>query len=159
MASLLTRKGGTITLRLTPASLGEVRVTLELRDGAAGATIQASTEAAHRALGESVPQLRASLQEHGLRVERIEVVLAASARPEPSEPAPPASAEHGLAQHHHGREGHDGPRDERPHGQRDAGASHRRVFSADDPAGAPLALDPWHMGDTSHLRVALDAVA
>lgn len=73
LANVLTRGGGSLTLRLTPASLGAVRVHVDLRDGFVRATLHATTDSARELLSQGVASLKASLETRGLKVDRLDV--------------------------------------------------------------------------------------
>ncbi|MBM4108076.1 MAG: hypothetical protein FJ255_04600 [Phycisphaerae bacterium] len=69
----LRQRGGSVTLRLSPESLGGVRIQVKVAERAVTVRIEAQTEAARRLLGDAVPALRSALEDQGLRIERIEV--------------------------------------------------------------------------------------
>lgn len=75
LASVLKTGGGTISLRLTPDALGEVRVELNVKDGVANARLEATSESARRLLTENLSTLREALEAKGVRVERLSVEL------------------------------------------------------------------------------------
>ena len=72
---LAQRRGGELTLRLSPPELGSLRVELHVEDGAMTARLEAETEVARTALIEHLPVLRERLAEQGVRVERFDVDL------------------------------------------------------------------------------------
>lgn len=63
------------TLRLSPDHLGPLSIRLTLRQGALGVDLTSATPEARKALESALPQLRASLLDAGLRVDRLEVAL------------------------------------------------------------------------------------
>lgn len=63
------------TLRLSPENLGPLTIRLTLRQGSIGVDLTTSTPEARKALEAALPQLRASLGEAGLRLERMDVGL------------------------------------------------------------------------------------
>lgn len=63
------------TLRLSPENLGPLTIRLTLRQGSIGVDLTTSTPEARKALETALPQLRASLGEAGLRLERMDVGL------------------------------------------------------------------------------------
>lgn len=75
LASVLKAGGGTVTLKLTPEALGEVKVELNLKNGVANAKFEASTESARRLLTENMSTLREALEAKGVRVERTSVEM------------------------------------------------------------------------------------
>jgi flagellar hook-length control protein FliK len=69
------RGGMEVRLHLHPESLGEVRVQVRWEGGTLSARLEAATPAARDALENGAPALRATLQEHGIPVERLSVNL------------------------------------------------------------------------------------
>jgi flagellar hook-length control protein FliK len=63
------------TLRLTPDNLGPLSIRLTLRQGALGVDLTTASPEARKALEAALPQLRASLHDAGLRLERLDVGL------------------------------------------------------------------------------------
>ena len=61
------------TLRLTPDNLGPLSIRLTLRQGALGVDLTTASPEARKALEAALPQLRASLHDAGLRLERLDV--------------------------------------------------------------------------------------
>lgn len=74
LASIISRGGGRLTLRLSPQSLGDVRVDVEVRQGTASALFRAESESARDLLKHNIDALRNALEKRGVRVERLEVV-------------------------------------------------------------------------------------
>lgn len=66
-------RGGPITLRLSPAELGSLRLELTVKDGAMTATVETDSDTARRALLEHLPTLRERLAEQNIRIERFDV--------------------------------------------------------------------------------------
>lgn len=130
LASALKAKDGEVTLRLTPDTLGTVRITLRIEDQQVRATIETSTLAARDLLSKGVESLRAGLERRGLEVDRLEVRAAPEALPT----APPARSESGT--------GHEQPpssRDFSHGGGSGGGGDHpgedRRNFAGASPHG------------------------
>lgn len=73
MAAVLSRGGGTVTLRLSPQALGAVRVRVEVHDGQVRAMFDVATDSARRLLIEGVESLKGALESRGLTVDRLEV--------------------------------------------------------------------------------------
>jgi flagellar hook-length control protein FliK len=86
LSAAVLQKGGSLTLRLTPESLGQVRIDMQLERGSVAVRLEAATAAAHELLDSTLTMLRSSLESKGLSVERLSVHLApgASAAPAPS---------------------------------------------------------------------------
>lgn len=84
LATLLRHQGGSVTIRLTPETLGQIKINLKIEDAHVWATFQPSSDASHDAIGQSLASLRASLESRGLVVERLEVVPAGLANFEQS---------------------------------------------------------------------------
>lgn len=72
------QRGGAVTLRLQPESLGSLRIQLDIQQGQVRASFEAATPEARDLLSKSVETLRAALESRGLGVERIQVSLAQS---------------------------------------------------------------------------------
>jgi len=70
---LVTRGGGEAHLRLEPAYLGQLTVTLKLDRSGVSATIQAETPVVRESLQTNETLLRQALAEHGLRLDRLDV--------------------------------------------------------------------------------------
>ncbi len=60
-------------IRLEPESLGTVRLRITVENGAVTTRVVAENPETHRLLERNAPMLRASLEQSGLSVERIEV--------------------------------------------------------------------------------------
>ena len=81
LSAMVNQRGGAMTMRLQPPSLGELRVQMTIARGVVNAVFQPATPEAAALLDRSLGSLRASLESHGLTVERLTV-----------QPAPQASA-------------------------------------------------------------------
>lgn len=64
-----------VSLRLEPQTLGELRVELEMNEGGLSARFEATTSEARRLLDRSMSDLRQALEARGLSVEKLEVRL------------------------------------------------------------------------------------
>ncbi|MEO0483594.1 MAG: flagellar hook-length control protein FliK [Planctomycetota bacterium] len=69
----LLKNGGTMTLKLTPHELGELRVQVELREGVVSARFRAEQASARELLNGHLDTLRSALEARGVRVDRLEV--------------------------------------------------------------------------------------
>jgi flagellar hook-length control protein FliK len=143
---------GTVTLRLTPESLGTLKVELTLHNAEVTARLHASTESARQLLIDAQSSLRAALEARGLSVERIEVT------------APPgADAQDArLNQDHRGTELAGDGRSR----QRNADAQQDSPGRAPDEHADAAPDDPWQpptltlaLDDGGVYRLHLDAVA
>lgn len=76
LAAAVRQRDGTLTLRLSPESLGDIKIQVRVESGQVSAHISAQTEQARHLLSESAPTLRSALEAHGLVVERIDVAPA-----------------------------------------------------------------------------------
>lgn len=70
------QQGGSVQMRLTPESLGLLKIEMTIARGVVAATLQASTPEARELLGRHIETLRASLEAKGLSVERLTITLA-----------------------------------------------------------------------------------
>lgn len=75
LAQVLRQGGGTLTLRMTPNDLGEVKVELRLSHGRVEGVIEASTPVARDLLRRELDQLASSLERRGVTVDRLDVRL------------------------------------------------------------------------------------
>lgn|GEM_PF-2863534 len=73
LAAVLRQKGGNVTMRLAPETLGDLKVTMKLDGAQVWASIEATTESARQLLEGQRDSLREALEAHGLKVERLEV--------------------------------------------------------------------------------------
>ncbi|HMK39545.1 MAG TPA: flagellar hook-length control protein FliK [Bacteroidota bacterium] len=64
-----------IRMTLKPPSLGDVQLSVHVEDSKMQAQINVSQQVVKAALEAHMPQLRAALQEHGIEVQRIDVML------------------------------------------------------------------------------------
>jgi len=103
-----------VLLHLKPASLGSMRVTLDLEQGSASARFEVEHSQARRLLESELPALRAALEARGLHVDRLDVRLAHGMEAGPR--ADPHRMMHGADAHDNG-----GGPDDRAGGD-DAGA-------------------------------------
>ena len=73
LGALASQRGGTMTMRLDPSSIGELAVRMTVLDGTVRAEMTASTSAARLLIERSIDILRSSLESRGLRVDRLSV--------------------------------------------------------------------------------------
>lgn len=76
LSQVLRQKGGTLSMKLTPNQLGEVKVSLTIAQGHVEGSIEASTESARGLLEQNIEKLKSSLEQRGITVDRLEVRLA-----------------------------------------------------------------------------------
>jgi flagellar hook-length control protein FliK len=72
----LKQQGGSVQLRLSPESMGALKVEMTISRGVVAATLQASTPEARDLLTRNIETLRSSLEAKGLSVERLSITLA-----------------------------------------------------------------------------------
>ncbi len=75
LAAALNQRGGTLTMRLIPETLGAMQVRMDVNAGVVNVDLHVVTEQAQRLLTQSLDTLRASLESKGLIVERLGVHL------------------------------------------------------------------------------------
>ena len=103
LGAILRQGGGTLTLQLKPAALGELRIQMTLDKGAVHARFEASSTEARDLILANLGALKHALEGRGLRVETLDVT--APDGPERAAPAPPRSGEaQDMAHHEHGRQ-------------------------------------------------------
>ncbi len=78
LRSVINQRGGTLTLRLNPAELGAMRISVKMDGTAVAAQFQASTAAASQALNQNLAALRHALEAQGLTVENLNVQVTSS---------------------------------------------------------------------------------
>jgi flagellar hook-length control protein FliK len=71
-------------LRLQPAELGNVQIDVTMRDGMLSARLEAQSPGTHQLLVDNLPQLKESLAQQGVQVDRLEVDLSDTFRNESS---------------------------------------------------------------------------
>ena len=76
LAQVLRQKGGTLSLRLNPVNLGEVKISLSIAQGRVDGAIEATSETARGLLQQNIDKLKSSLEQRGITVDRLEVRLA-----------------------------------------------------------------------------------
>ena len=81
LATMLSQRGGNMTMRLDPPALGQLRVQMTIARGAVTADFQPSTPEAQALLDRSIATLRSALESQGLTVERLTVHAAPSSTP------------------------------------------------------------------------------
>ncbi len=74
LAAALRQKSGSITLRLTPEALGQVRIDLSLRGERVSATLTAADPRSRDLLMRDSDLLRSGLEARGLKVEHLQIV-------------------------------------------------------------------------------------
>jgi flagellar hook-length control protein FliK len=75
----LNQRGGTVTLRLSPAELGPLRIRVELDGGVVKATFQTAHQQVGSLLNQQMNTLRQALESRGLTVEALQVQQAGPA--------------------------------------------------------------------------------
>jgi len=70
---VLNQKGGAVTLRLTPASMGTVRIHLQIEGSSVNAQFHTQTPGARTLLQQQLTTLRTALEGQGLTVDRLSV--------------------------------------------------------------------------------------
>lgn len=69
--------GRELSIRLSPAALGRVDMTLAMREGRLTATVRTESAEAHEAIERQLPELRAALENQGIEVMSFELELTA----------------------------------------------------------------------------------
>jgi flagellar hook-length control protein FliK len=82
LAQVLRQKGGTLSLRLNPVDLGDVKISLSIAQGRVDGSIEASNESARGLLEQNLDKLKSSLERRGITVDRLEVRLAGASSSE-----------------------------------------------------------------------------
>ncbi len=171
LASVLKAGGGTVTLKLTPEALGEVKVELNLKNGVANAKFEATTDSARRLLNENMSALREALEAKGVRVERMSVEMRSSETSQDAakgeRPGTDAGRAHqgqphadntrdagsetgsdGRTAEDHAQRQHDRPRSGQPDAERPAHTDEHAEPGTDDQARTPEHSASWLGLDT-----------
>jgi flagellar hook-length control protein FliK len=163
LSAALRQGGGTVTLRLSPENLGDLKIKLEMEAGKVAAQFRVETVQARQLLDESLGSLRSALEARGLEVQSLSVHVAERTTPAPEARGQP---EHSWNQ---GTGGHGSPQDGAQQNTGGGGAAHhhgagqRRLGRTHSgPAGMPPGPfeRPQGTGPVAavlHLR--LDAIA
>jgi flagellar hook-length control protein FliK len=93
LGAVLRQGGGSLTMRLKPAALGEVRIHMTMDQGAVRARFESASGEARELMTAGLGALRAALEARGLRVESLEVAADAHDRGERPAAEPPRGAE------------------------------------------------------------------
>ncbi|GAB4553684.1 MAG: hypothetical protein Tsb0013_16130 [Phycisphaerales bacterium] len=148
VGAALSQRGGSITLKLAPESLGHVKVSLRVDRGDVTLDLEATTEQAHRALTKELGALRASLESRGLRVEKAQVHLAPA-------PVHTNSADQAGARQQAGDPQHDA-RDEARDDTHRGGHEQRRERRSDDQQAFERFAHAW---DAERIALGVNAQA
>ncbi|HNB59400.1 MAG TPA: flagellar hook-length control protein FliK [Phycisphaerales bacterium] len=162
IAAALNTEDKSVTLKLEPATLGEMRVKLDMSEGGVRAQFEVSSSEARRLLDRSLGELRHALEARGLSVERIDVSLATRAESQDASAAQNHRSETGQQQHAEAwSQGQPQAGDPRAGGGRGDGAG----LSPRD-AGATVAMDgagtedrSGEPGEARRLAFGIDAIA
>ena len=73
LQNAIQQKGGTITIRMMPPELGQVRVDIQMDGGKVTASFQTESQSIQNLMSRELGQLRLALEKQGLTVERLEV--------------------------------------------------------------------------------------
>jgi len=166
-AAALRQGGGGVTLRLSPASLGAVRIEMSVSGGAIEARLEANSPQARELLEQNIAALRSSLEARGFSVDRLHVQMT------PSPTAPQSGSQQGEGQQQGaGQEGWRPSHGAGAGGEEQRGSSGAREDPANPRSGVERSVesdqeDPSrraqdHAGQplvhTTH-RIRLDAIA
>lgn len=87
LAAALQQRGGSVTLRLHPETLGQLRVQMELAGGTVSVRLAVGSAQARDLLDSTLANLRSSLEAKGLSVEKVDVRIDPSLARPPGEQA------------------------------------------------------------------------
>jgi flagellar hook-length control protein FliK len=76
LAAALRQNGGSVTIRLQPEALGDLKIKMSLDSGKVGASFEVQTDQARQLLGKSMDTLKSALEARGLEVGRLDVQVA-----------------------------------------------------------------------------------
>lgn len=161
LAAALMQKGGSVTIRLMPEMLGDLKIQMTIDRGSVSVDLTARSAEAHDLLSRSMGTLRSALEARGLGVERMSVHLSTQgpAQPGPTsgDQTPTRDEQRAGGQHDAGGGASRGRDDGRgASGDRSGGAGNDS--DADEGVGRG-AHGPDARGFATRLRLSLDAVA
>ena len=73
LETLVRQRGGSLTMRLDPPSLGQLKVEMRMEGGRVAVLLTAATDSARSLLGDNLGSLRQALEDRGLAVDRLVV--------------------------------------------------------------------------------------
>ena len=144
MNALASQRGGSLTIRLDPPSLGQVMIRMSVSDGAVQAELHASNPAGRVVMERGLETLRASLESRGLSVERLSVQAASTASE--SQGAKSESNAHGDGQH-------SAEHEEKDEGRQDAAGRESRGRDQERGARSPLDDPNQNQQDMSFTQI------
>lgn len=133
------QSGERMQIHLRPPELGNLQIDVSMRDGMLSARLEAQSPATHQLLVDNLPQLKDSLTQQGLQVDRLEVDLSDSMRSDTS-----AGGNSGRSFEQQQNENLDGLWEQLPTNaapQRRAQTTEPRVAAARGTSGPMLSLD------------------
>ncbi|MFG0292980.1 MAG: flagellar hook-length control protein FliK [Phycisphaerales bacterium JB050] len=152
MNAVLRQGGGALTMKLSPASLGEVRIEMSMQGGRVSLQFDVGNIAAYEAIKGQLGELKQSLEQRGMTVERVEThvspALAKSSQPEQQ------SNQRGGEQSGQNEQQHQDAADGQSRGRADGGERGTHESGWDSPDGESMEMD-----FEQSLRLGLDAVA
>lgn len=115
LTAIINQRGGSMTMRLDPPELGQLRIQMTIARGVVTAQFTASTAQAHALLDKNLANLRVALENQGLTVDRLNVQSNQSSSQNQSMNEHNADKQH---QQHNAGHGHSrGRRDDAPEHQ------------------------------------------
>jgi flagellar hook-length control protein FliK len=78
LKTVIQQKGGSLTIKLNPPELGEVRIQLQMNGSVVRAQFDVSTNAVRALMQQQMSQLREALEQQGLTVEQLQVQTASA---------------------------------------------------------------------------------
>lgn len=141
LRSNLNARHSTMVLRLDPPELGSIQVDVRMHDHALSLRIEAQSEQGREAIASRLDELKASLEQHGIRVDRLEVDMK-SPLPQFQDQADPDSGRN-QSPWSNADPGTSGGKETFP-----GGSDHSRGF--DDPSNRREPHTAMHWGDGQH---------
>jgi flagellar hook-length control protein FliK len=162
----LRQGGGSVTVRLAPESLGQVRIRLDLDQGSVSARFDVGGPEARRLLEADMGALRSALEARGLSVDDLRVAIRPELAAAEERPRDAGAEAHNPGDQHAGGAGDRGGGDRAD--ARDSRASSERQEAASARPDGESTVEPWW--DTSGgavfetpqpglIRLRLDTVA
>ncbi len=161
LAAALMQKGGSVTIRLMPEQLGELKIQMTIDRGNVSVDLTARSGEAHDLLSRSMGTLRSALEARGLGVERMSVHLSTQGPTHSGQPsgeqAPARDEQRTGGQHDAGGGASRGRDDGRGTSEDRSGGAGTEGDQDDSVGRAARGADA--RGFATRLRLSLDAVA
>lgn len=139
LTAALNQRGGVLTLRLAPESLGLIRIQMSLDQGAVSLRLETTNPAAQGLLSQNLAMLRATLESKGLSVEKLSIEYAPTHALASASSTPGHGHQGGAASNNSDSSADPGAGDSQSHDAAGDPSRGRRDHSSEDPSDHPAA--------------------